>query len=257
MIKAEFELWKDVEGFEGYYQVSTWGNVRSLDRWVNSKSKLNKPYKSLYKGKMLKGSPDKDGYLLVHFRKDGKEFAFKKHRLVAEAFIPNPENKSQVNHIDEDKTNNYVWNLNWMTCKENINHGTHNKRCAEANSKTVYQYSLDGDFIKKWNSTSEIIKSGFKNAHISDCCLGKVLTAAGYVWSYTKIDKNNFDANKIKYRFSKNVIYQYDKDLNLIHEWLNVQEADDNGYCDTCIYDCCNGKQKYHRGYIWSYTKFN
>ena len=165
MIKANFELWKDVEGFEGLYQVSTWGNVRSLDRHVNTMGNS----KRLVKGKILKGSPDKDGYLIVHFRKDGKEFAFKKHRLVALAFISNPENKSQVNHIDENKTNNYVCNLNWMTCKENINHGTHNERCAKSNSKKVYQYSLDGKFIREWDSISDIHNNGFKGAHISEC----------------------------------------------------------------------------------------
>ena len=195
MIKAEFELWKDVEGFEGYYQVSTWGNVRSLDRWVNSKSKLNKPYKSLYKGKMLKGSPDKDGYLLVHFRKDGKEFAFKKHRLVAEAFIPNPENKSQVNHIDEDKTNNYVWNLNWMTCKENINHGTHNNRSAESRinhpkiSKPVIAIEKRTGLILEFASSREAEReTGIDNGNIIKCCQGKKNSCGGFYWIYANTD---------------------------------------------------------------------
>lgn len=102
------EVWKDIEGYEGLYQISNLGRVKRVAT-----------------GKVLKGGKDKDGYLMVKLYKNNIRSNKKIHRLVAEAFIPNPENKPQVNHADENKTNNSLDNLEWMTAKENINHGTH------------------------------------------------------------------------------------------------------------------------------------
>ena len=105
------EIWKDIKGYEGIYQVSNFGRI-----------------KSSYTKRILKGGKNKAGYLLVGLYKQGVLSRKSIHRLVAEAFIPNPDNKPEVNHIDENKTNNMVSNLEWMTAKENINHGTRNER---------------------------------------------------------------------------------------------------------------------------------
>ena len=105
MIKANIELWKDVKDYEGLYQVSTLGRVRSLDKYVNAK--IRNVDKVLKRGKILKPNYDKDGYLRVYLYKNGKGTNFLVHRLVVEAFIPNPDNLPCVNHKDEDKTNNY------------------------------------------------------------------------------------------------------------------------------------------------------
>ena len=112
-------VWKDIEGYEGLYQVSNDGKVRSLNyRQTGQKKKM----------KLLKNSR---GYMRVDLCKNGKVKTFKVHRLVAQTFIPNPQNKPQVNHIDENKANNCMWNLEWTTAKENINHGTAIERATE------------------------------------------------------------------------------------------------------------------------------
>lgn len=112
------EIWRDVAGYEGYYQVSTVGRVRSLDRVI--KRANNSPM--LRKGVMLTPQKDSDGYLLVGLKRGGKEYKAKVHRLVAEAFIPNYDNKPIVNHLDGDKGNNAVNNLEWCTDRENSHH---------------------------------------------------------------------------------------------------------------------------------------
>ena len=124
IIRLKKKIWKDIKGYEGYYQVSNTGFIRSVDRWITYKNGS----KHFLKGEPLKGRPDRDGYLIIGLAKEGKQRYIGIHRLVAEAFIPNPNNLPQVNHKDENKTNNSVWNLEWCTSKYNVNYGTGNSR---------------------------------------------------------------------------------------------------------------------------------
>ena len=133
MIKADFELWKDVKDYEGLYQVSTFGRVRSLDKYIDVK--IRNVDKVLKQGKILKPVCNKNGYLKVNLCKNGKVKIYSLHRLVAKTFIPNPDNLPCVNHKDEDKTNNYPYNLEWCTHEYNNNYGTHNERIALNKSK--------------------------------------------------------------------------------------------------------------------------
>ena len=188
MIKANFELYAPIKGFEGLYEVSTWGNVRSLDRWIVFKN--GKKY--FFKGKILKNRKYNTGYLMIVLYKNGKVKTYSLHRLVAEAFIPNPDNLPCVNHKDEDKTNNYPYNLEWCTVKYNNNYGTRNERAAKANtngkrSKKVYQYNKKGNLIKIWVSASETGRNGFNLSHIVECCNGNRKTHKGYIWSYEEL----------------------------------------------------------------------
>ena len=182
MIKANFELYAPIKGFEGLYEVSTWGNVRSLDRWVIYKNGA----KHFYKGKILKLFINK-GYIRVELSKNCKKIKCLVHRLVAEAFIPNPDNLPLINHKDEVKDNNYPYNLEWCTHEYNNNYGTHNERIALNKSKKVYQYDLQGNLIKEWSSVAEAGRNGFSGSHVAECCLGKHKTHKGYIWSYKEL----------------------------------------------------------------------
>lgn len=170
------EVWKFVEGFEGKYEVSSFGNVRSLDFHHTGQTKNLKPAKNSC------------GYHLVDLHKDGQKKTFTVHRLVAQAFVPNPGNLSEVNHKNEDKSDNRSTNLEWCDAKYNSNYGTRNERVAKAKSKPVLQYDKSGNFVREWPSTQEVERqNGWDHAHISDCCLGKYKTAYGYVWRYKEM----------------------------------------------------------------------
>lgn len=179
------EIWIDIEGFEGLYQVSNLGRVRSLDRLDGANRRLT--------GKILKGGKHNGGYLRVTLCKNSVVYAKSIHRLVAEAFIPNPENKPQVNHIDEDKTNNTVSNLEWMTSKENINHGTHNERVSKAIIK-LRSIPIIATNIKTGESTE--FYSGKECARQLDLNCGNITSAlkgrrkqtGGYTFKYKGVE---------------------------------------------------------------------
>ena len=168
------EHWKSIAGYEGLYEVSDQGRVKSLN------------YNHTGNEKILKPGKDTWGYLFVKLCKDGKVEQPKIHRLVAKAFIQNPNNLDTVNHKDEVKTNNNVSNLEWMSIRDNNNYGTHNKRVAEANSKQVQMFDKStGELLDTFPSTMEAWRvTGIAQSHISSCCLGKQKSAGGYVWRY-------------------------------------------------------------------------
>ena len=175
----DIEIWKDIKDYEGLYQVSNWGRVKSLGNGNSNNSKE----------RILKLYIERCGYLNVFLSKNGKRKMCSVHRLVAETFLENPENLPEVNHIDEDKTNNRVENLEWKTHRDNLNHGTHNERVAKSNtngkcSKKVIQLTLTGDFIREWPSTAECGRNGFNFSNIAACCRGKIKSAYGYIWKY-------------------------------------------------------------------------
>ena len=170
------EQWRtavyDGEVYEGLYKVSNLGKILSLN------------YRNSGKPDLLNPVEDKDGYLKVQLWKNGKSKNCIVHRLVAQTFIPNPEGKPEVNHIDEDKTNNRVENLEWKTHRDNINHGTRNERSAKTQSKKVLQLTLSGDLIREWPSTMECGRNGFNHSAVVRCCNGKLKTYKGFLWMY-------------------------------------------------------------------------
>ena len=172
------EVWKPIKGYEGLYEISSLGRVRSLDRLVKGKWGKIK-----LTGKILKGVKDKDGYLVITLSKDGKQKTFKIHRLVAIHFIPNPNNYKEINHKDENKENCKYKNLEWCDKKYNANYGTRNEKLSKIKGKKVNQYDLQGNFIQTYHSVKYAEKiTGIK--HIYDCCNCKLKTCGGYVWRY-------------------------------------------------------------------------
>ena len=164
----------NIEGYENY-------EVRPNGEVVNTKT-----------GRVLKPSKDKKGYLMVTLCNNGCCKTYTVHRLVAEAFIPNPYNLPQVNHKDEDKSNNHVENLEWCTAEYNLNYGSRNKRAAKARingkrSKIVLQLRKNGSLIRVWPSVNEVKRQlDYDVSTIAKCCNGKprFKTAYGYKWCY-------------------------------------------------------------------------
>ena len=175
------EEWRDVVGYEGLYQVSDQGRVKNLERTFIDKIGRERYVKEC----ILKPGMDKGGYLRVGLCDGEKRKTFKVHRLVCEAFHENPDNKPQVNHINEIKTDNRASNLEWATARENSNFGTRNERLGKARSKPVAQYAQDGELIKVWPSTMEVERqAGFSNGNISQAANGKYKHAYGFIWKY-------------------------------------------------------------------------
>ena len=160
----EIEEFRDIPGYEGMYEVSNLGRVKNVET-----------------GRILKPGKDRYGYLQLVLSKNGIMKTIKVHRLVAQAFLPNPNNYPQVNHRDEDKTNNTIDNLEWCDAKYNINYGTRTERVC----KPVLQYDLLGNFIREWPSIRKVEeKLGINNGNISMCCIGNRKSAGGYIWRF-------------------------------------------------------------------------
>ena len=175
------EIWRNIEGFEGYYQVSNKGRVKSIDRTIIDSRGVS----YLKKGKVLKQRLRNDGYYQVTLSKGSVRKSYNVARLVYSAFNGSIPCGFDVNHIDCNPKNNCLDNLNLMTRKDNCNWGEHNKKISENHKKRVAQYSVDGDIIKIYNSTvSAAYENGFSQGNISRCCNGKLKTANGYVWRF-------------------------------------------------------------------------
>lgn len=174
------EVWKDIKGFEGLYQVSNLGRVRSLDRYVDY------GYSIAYrKGKIMKAGKISNGYMQVELTNGKKIIHALVHRLVAEAFIPNPYNLPQVNHKDEKTSNNSVDNLEWCTSKENINYGTGIKRRSQKLSVKVVKCDMNGNEIEEFSSIQEASRiTRISAGNICLCCKGKREQASGFKWKY-------------------------------------------------------------------------
>ena len=185
------EIWRtavyDDVVYEGLYEVSNLGRIMSLN------------YKGTGRAELMKLGNHINGYLQVQLSKNGIIYNCLVHRLVAQTFLPNPENKPCVNHKiegDKGKTMNMVIfnedgsinkeksTIEWVTVKENNNYESRNQRIAKAQSKTVLQFTLDGRFIREWESTMECERNGFHHSAVCKCCNGKLPHYKGFKWCY-------------------------------------------------------------------------
>ena len=186
------ENWKDIKGYEGFYQVSDCGNVRSLERDVYRQNGTVHHLKE----KILVPNLDRYGYPYVYLYKNGKGKFMLVHRLVALAFIPNHENKPQINHKDEVKINNVVENLEWCTASYNNHYGTRTARAVQNHKypKLGNAPSAKAVFCEELNKTFDCITSagkelGIGRTSISNVCNGRTKTAGGFHWKYA--DEND------------------------------------------------------------------
>ena len=171
------EIWKDIKDYEGFYQVSNLGRIKSLERIVMGRWK---PIK--IKEKILV-AVNKKRYLRVHLSKNNKKKLYSIHRLVAEAFIPNPNNYNEINHKDENILNNCVDNLEWCSRSYNINYGTRTQKTIDKVCKAILQYDMQGNFIKELKTMNDAVRY-YNNAHICSVCKGNRKNASGYIWRY-------------------------------------------------------------------------
>ena len=197
MIK-EIEIWKSVVGYEGYYEISNLGNVLSLERVIEYEYKTKSGTiikRSVKKSKKLKTHICEGGYYSTDFQVNGIKETVTIHRLIAEAFIPNPENKPTVNHKDGIKTNIAISNLEWATYGENNQHAVDNNLrqspwtgkfgIDNPKSKPIIQYDKLNNKINEFVNAREAKRiTGINYKHISECCLGKRKTTGGYIWKY-------------------------------------------------------------------------
>ena len=226
------EIWKDIEGYEGLYQVSNMGRVKSVERMKWSG-------KCYYKApeRILKPRKNGGGYLVVMLSKNGKVKTCRVHRLVATAFIPNPNNLPQINHIDENKGNNHMENLEWCDSKYNNNYGTHNKRVSE---------KLRGR--KQSKESVEKRAEKMRGRKLSEEHKKKVAE---------KLRGRKQSKESIKKRAKKmsKPLYSINKESGLITYWESINDASRHlGISPGGICDCLKGKHKSIAGYYWHYA---
>ena len=189
------EVWKDISGYEGFYQVSNLGRVKRLVAWRGNQ------YNSTYVSSVKIVSPyiDDEGYERICLTVHNHSKRYRIHQLVAKAFIPNPDYFPQVNHKDENKRNNHVDNLEWCTQSYNNKYGTRGKRIGIANhngkgaKRSVLQYDLDGNFIKRWKSMQDASNNltGVSVSKICACCRGDRSHHRGFIWKYEFPNERN------------------------------------------------------------------
>ena len=192
---SDQEVWKPIQGFEDRYAVSSKGRVMNLKT-----------------GRVLKNRIEPHGYAYVDLcNGNGSPKRITVHRLVATTFINNPNNLPQVNHIDEDKRNNDVTNLEWCTASQNNRHSNHQRSCK------INQYTLDGELINTWESSHEIERElGFNQSHIISCCKGKYKTAYRFKWEY---------ADGLNQQRHNRPVAALTMDKDLIAEYKSAAEA--------------------------------
>lgn len=238
------EIWKDIKGYEGFYQVSNMGRVRSLDRIVVTKNSKTLNYKS----ELKKPSKDKDGYLIVVLYKDKERKTCRVHRLVAEHFIPNPNNYPQVNHKDETRDNNNVDNLEWCTAKYNNNYGGHNERLSESKKgwkpseeqRRKHSESIKGENHPMYGkSRSEETKRKLSETHKG---------------------KKHTDETKRKMSEQRKGSKSHNKKAVICLEtkevfWGAKEVEEKLGINKGKVGECCRGTRKTAGGFHWAYYK--
>ena len=221
----EEENWKPIKDFEGYYEISSFGRVKSLNRVIETSNGINKKIKE----RILKSSKNSNGYLIVKLKKNNKPKIFKVHRLVAEAFIPNPEGKPYIDHINTIRTDNRVSNLRWVTQKENCNNELSKKNYSEAQKghEVSEETKKKISEVHKGRKHTEETKKKLKGHEVSE-------------ETKKKIGKGN---GKLVYCIELDKIFE-----------STCEASRELGISQSSISLVCRGKRKTAGGYHWEYV---
>ena len=252
------EIWKMVKiidgtDFSGFYMASTFGRIKKLARITQRKNGYNLPQKE----QILPQHDNGHGYLTVCISGCCKPSSYYVHRIIAATFVPNPdpEHKTDVNHLDENKSNNKVDNLSWVTPKENDNWGTHAQRISDSQSKTpTLQLDLEGNIIKCWKSAREADRNGWNYNMISCVLTGKMYTYKGYIWMKKSVFEEMGKDSAIEYCHSIRDMYkvvQLDMDNNFIKLWERPIDTKLGGFNPNGVCACINNRQSSHKGFRW------
>lgn len=265
----EGEVWKDIPDYEGWYQVSNMGRIKSLDRQFSLQRICDHIPRILsLKGQIIKASCKYGEYLMCHLKKNGTSKAVKYHRIVCTAFHENTENLPEVNHINEVKTDNRADNLEWCTREYNAKWGTAIERTTAKTrnhpntSRPVYQFTKDCVLVKKYPSIKQASReTGIKETNISSVCKdGKSSSAGGFIWSHTdNIAEIRKKANRKKInsaKYAEKPVVMLDKNGKYIREFKSIAEAQAvTGIHKNTIARCCKhyGYYKTAGGYKWEF----
>lgn len=231
-----------------YYMISTYGRLKSIDRT----RLLYNGHKARIIGKIKKATLSKKGYYSYSLNFDGKRINRRINRMVAEMFIDNPNNYSEVNHKDENTLNNRVDNLEWCSHVYNINYGTRTIRAMKSASKSIEQYNLNGKFIKEWDSLANASRTlNISRGTLCSCLKGDIKSCGGYQWKYK-------DSDKIIHTYNSHIkirkVVQLDVNDNVINIYDNLHDAErKTGVWMTQIRKCCNKEPMYNtaKGFKW------
>lgn len=257
------EQWKDIEGYEGLYQVSNLGRVWSVKRKERGRT---------FGGKLHSIRTDRRGRCSIQLSREGKQEYMSLPRLVATYFVenPDPQTMTEVNHKDEDPSNNRADNLEWCSHGYNCRYGTRISRIKEAQNMAVLQYTLDGQFVAEYASMHIAATAIGKDAgHICNCCQGNRKWAYGYFWRYKddalyqqaarRISRKTEDGRRKRAAaFTEKAwnVVQLDLQGNPVAVHASTKMAAQAVGCSRCyIINCCNGKLGSVRGFRFVYEK--
>lgn len=247
------EIWKDIKGFEGRYQVSNMGRVRSLDRTIVSRT--GQTY--MKKGQILKPSINKGkGYYRISLSNGHRNYThYEVHRLIALHFVPGYKKGLVVNHKNEVKTDNRAENLEWCTYQYNLNYSD----VVAWKRKPVYQYTMDGEFVAKHKCCAEVEKmmGTYQGAMVHVMYESKTGAWKGFRWSFEPRTKEYWRSHSIKGSARRRAVSQYSPDMKLIASYKSIGEAAKaTGVKAPTISSCCQRKATNTiTEYLWRYKE--
>lgn len=257
----EGEVWKEAAGFVGLYLVSNYGRVKTLPRKIPCKGRYGQNSYRTVKEKIKACLNNGRGYLLVDLSVNNKSTRKYVHRLVAETFLPNPLGYPQVNHKDEDKSNNSVCNLEWCTAAYNNRYGTAKSRARETKEKNgklrgVDVYDTKGNFLRHYICAYDMEKDGLNRRAAYAVCDGRNRSHKGLVFRYHGEPFSYRNINKTDKR--PKPVYKYDLNGKLVAEYVSIKHAEkENGFGRNYLYSCsyANTRSPIIDGYIYSFTR--